>query len=138
MDQPSMALLVPIYLASAAILSFVVIALVLLFRMRRQIERVVVAVEEVKTEVIPLAEDARVVLGSLRTLSEKAEWNLSEVGHMLANARRWSDWAGGVGERVGAVVKPPVRVVSRRLHGLFAGVRTFMTVMFHGGSHERK
>ena len=138
MTQLPIELLLPVYLASGAILAFVVIALILLFRMRRQIERVVMAVEECRTELIPLAQDARVVMSNLRDLSEKAQWGVAEVENMIEKAQWVYGWPGRLGHRVAAAVKPPVSVMNRKLHGLLTGVRTFVTVMLHGGTHERK
>jgi len=136
MMQSPMALLMAVYLASGPILAFVVITLTLLFRMRRQLERVVLAVEECKAELIPLARDARVVMGNLRDLSGRARWGLDEIDNLIDKARGWSGWAGHVGERVGAAVKSPVRAMSRKLHALLTGVKAFATVISHGGNHE--
>ena len=109
MTQSPNDLLLPAYLASGAILVFVLVALFVLFRIRRQLERVVAAVEECRSELIPLARDARVVMGDLRDISEKTRSGVAEVD-----------------------------VMKRKLRGLLTGVKTFVTVMLHGGTHERK
>lgn len=132
MTQSPNDLLLPAYLASGAILVFVLVTLYLLYRIRQQLERVVAAVEECRSELIPLARDARVVMGDLRDMSEKARWGVAEVEIMIEKARWWYGWRSHLGHTLGAAVKPQVDVMKRKLRGLLTGVKTFVTVMFTG------
>jgi uncharacterized protein YoxC len=109
-QQIPMALQAALYAGSVAIVVMVAFLIVLLLQFRRQIERVVRAVDELKVEVIPLAKETRIVVGTLRDLSEQVQERWLEVKGILDMARSWSQRASHLVEGIGCVV----RALSRR------------------------
>jgi len=104
----------------------VAVLIVLLLQFRRQIERVVRAVEVLKAEVTPLAQETRVVVERLRELSGRVQGQWVEVERIIDTARTWSQRANHLVEGIGSVVEPPILGASRKIHIFRKGLETFV------------
>jgi hypothetical protein len=113
-----LALQIVLYLVAAVIVAFVAIALPLLFQVRRQIDRMAAAVEEMKSETVPLARESRELVDELRGLSGRANRLVAEVG---------------------SVVEPPLLASSLGFRLIRTGVTTFVRALWNGArDQERK
>ena len=115
-----------LYAGSIAIIVLVAVLTVLLLQFRRQIERVVRAVEVLKAEVTPLAQETRVVVERLRELSGRVQGQWVEVERIIDTARTWSQRANHLVEGIGSVVEPPILGASRKIHIFRKGLETFV------------
>ena len=115
-----------LYAGSIAIIVLVAVLIVLLLQFRRQIERVVRAVEVLKAEVSPLAQETRVVVERLRELSGRVQGQWVEVERIIDTARTWSQRANHLVEGIGSVVEPPILGASRKIHIFRKGLETFV------------
>jgi hypothetical protein len=107
-----------LYLVAAVIVAFVAIALPLLFQVRRRIDRMAAAVEEMKSETVPLARESRELVEELRGLSGRANRLVAEVG---------------------SVVEPPLLASSLGFRLIRTGVTTFVRALWNGArDQERK
>jgi uncharacterized protein YoxC len=125
-QQLPTALQAALYVGSVAIIVLVAVLVVLLLQFRRQIERVVRAVEDLKAEVNPLAQETRVVVERLRDLSGRVQRRWMEVEGIIDRARTWSQRAYHLVEGIGSVVEPPILAASRNIHILRKGMETFV------------
>lgn len=80
-----------------------------LLQARKQLERLVGAIEELKDEVKPLAQETRVVVERLRDLSGRAQEQWMEVEGIIDTARLWSERANHLVEEIGAWNRPSSR-----------------------------
>ena len=127
--QLSVALRVTLYVASLAIVVAVPVLVGLLLQFRRQLERVVAAVEELETEMKPLAQETRVVVKRLRDLTGRAQEQWTEVEGIVDAARHWSERANRLVEEVGDAVEPPILAATRGIRLLRRGLETFVQVL---------
>jgi len=128
-QQLPAALQVALYVGSAAIIALATVLMVLLFQFRRQIERVVRAVEELKDEVNPLARETRVVMERLGDLSGRVRGQWMEVEGIIDTARIWSQRVNHWVEGIGSIVEPPILAASRNVYILRKGLETFVRVL---------
>jgi mannitol-specific phosphotransferase system IIBC component len=115
--QLPVALQVVLYVVSAAIVVFVVVAIPLLFRLQRQLERAVSSIEEIKTETKPLARETRELVDELRGLSGRASRIVDEVG---------------------SVVEPPLLASSMGFRLIRTGVKTFVRALWNGTREQQR
>lgn len=124
-QQLPTALQATLYAGSIAFIALVAVLIAILLQLRRQIERVVRAVEDVQAQVRPLAQETRVVVENLRDLSARVHRQWVEVERIVETARSW--WH--VVEGIGSVMATPVVAARRNIHifriGLEAFVRAF-------------
>lgn len=125
-QQLPLALQVALYVASLAIVFSVLVVVGMLFRFRKQLERIVVAVEELEAEMQPLAKETRVVVKRLHDLSGRAQEQWMEVEGIIGTARHWSERANHLVEEVGAAVEPPIFAATRGIRLLGKGLEAFV------------
>ena len=128
-QQLPTALQAALYVGSVAIIVLVTVLIVLLLQFRRQIERIVRAVEDLKSEVTPLAQETRVVVENLRELSGRVQEQWKEVEKIVDTARIWSQRANHLVDEIGSVVEPPIFAASRNIQILRAGLATFVRAL---------
>jgi hypothetical protein len=100
-----------LYVATAAIVAFVAVAIPLIVRLQRQLERVVASIEDIKSELKPLARETRELVGELQGLSGRAHRLVDEVGSM---------------------VEPPLLASSLGFRLIGTGVATFVRALWNG------
>jgi hypothetical protein len=100
-----------LYIVAASIVAFVAIAVPLLIRLQRQIDRMAAAVELMKSETVPLAKETRELVEELRGLSGRANRLVNEVG---------------------SVVEPPLLASSLGFRLIRTGVATFVRALWNG------
>jgi len=130
-QQLPAALQAALYVASFAVVVSAVVLVGVLFHFRRQLERLVGAVEELKAEMTPLAQETRVVVARLRDLSERAQEQWKEVEGIIDTARRWSGRADRLVEEIGDAVEPPIVAAARGIRRLRRGLEVFTTVLLN-------
>ena len=128
-QQLPTALQAALYAGSVAIIVLAAVLIVLLLQFRRQLERIVRAVEELKAEVNPLAQETRVVVERLRDLSGRVQEQWKEVEKIIYTARIWSQRANHLVDEIGSVVEPPIFAASRNIQILRAGLVTFVRAL---------
>jgi len=109
--QLPIALQVALYAASIAIVVLAVVLLSSLLRFKRQLERVVTAMESFETEILPLARESRLAIQRLRDLSDKTQ-----------------DMVGAAGD----LLLPPVRAINRTSRLVQTVAATFVQALWNG------
>jgi len=122
---------VALYAASLAVVVFVSITCGALFHFRKQLERLVRAVEEVKAEMTPLAHETRLLVNRLHDLSGRIQGQWSEVEEIIETARHWSERANRVVEGIGAVATLPVLAATDGIRRLRRGIGVFVQVLLN-------
>ena len=123
------ALQTALYAGSVAMIVLVTVLLIRLRQFRRQIERAVRAVEELKAEVNPLVQETRVVVERLRDLSRRVQGQWMEVERIIDTARAWSQLENHLFEGIGSVVEPPILAASRNFLFLRKSLDTFVRAL---------
>jgi methyl-accepting chemotaxis protein len=124
-QQIPMALQAVLYMGSISITLLVAVLIVQLLRFRRQTERVVRAVEELKAEVDPLVQETRIVVESLKDLSARAQRQWIEVEEIIDTAQNWTQRVNQLVEGIGSVM-PPIAAAILNIQTLRKGLRTFV------------
>ena len=130
-QQLPMALQVALYAGSVAIVVLATVLIALLLQVRRQIERVVRAVEDLKAEVNPLVQEARVIMEGLRRLSGRVQGRWMEVENAMDTAKTWSKRVNHLVAGVGSMVQLPILAASLNVTFLRKGLETFVRVLFN-------
>jgi len=138
-QQLPAALQAALYVGSAAIVVLAAALMVLLLQFRRQIECVVRAVEELKAEMTPLAQETRIVVEQLHDLTRRVQWRWREVESVIDTALAWSQRANHLVEGIGSVVEPPIFAMSRNIQILRIGLATFVRALLNRRrQHQQK
>ncbi len=125
-QQLPTALQAALYAGSIASIVLVAMVIAMLLQFHRQIERVVRAVEDLKAEVKPLAQETRVVVENLRDLSERVHRQWVEVEGILERARSWWQRAGHLVQGISCVMAPPIIAARHNIHILRRGLEGFV------------
>ena len=125
-QQLPTALQAALYVGSIAFIALVAVLIAMLLQFRRQIERVVQAVEDVKAQVKPLAQETRVVVENLRDLSARVDRQWVEVERIIETARSWWQRADYLVEGISSVMAPPIVAARRNVHILRIGLEAFV------------
>ena len=110
-----MALQVALYTAALGIVVLTAAVVYFAVRLKKQLERVVTAVETFETEIVPLARESRVAVTHVRDLS---------------------DLLGRVVGTVGDLVVPPVRAVNTTSRVIQTAATTFVQSLWNGQSRR--
>lgn len=131
MDQQlPTALQAVLYAGSIAVIVLSAVLVVLLLRFRSQVERAVRAIEELRTELHPLARETRVLVEGLHDLSARVKGQWAEVESIVDTARSWSRRANHLVEELGSMVEPSVQAASRNVRILRSGFGAFLKALF--------
>lgn len=125
-QQLPTALQAALYVGSIAIIVLVAMLIVMLLQFRRQIERVVRAVEDLKAEVKPLARETRVVVENLRDLSARVQRQWVELEEIIETTRFWWQRANHLVEGISSVVAPPIVAARASIHILQRCLEAFV------------
>jgi hypothetical protein len=113
----STALLVVLYAAGAAIIALAIVLMNVLLSLRKQLDRVVVALEHAEAEITPLAREARIVVYRLGNLTDQTQ---------------------RIVEGAGSVVMPPVIAARRAIDIVRAGASAFVSALVKGRPRPSK
>ena len=127
----SMALQIALMVAAAAFVALVACLIPVVLKAQRQLDRLVLTVEQLKTDLDVLVVESRELMQNMNSLVERADGRLQEVGQIVGTARLWKDRAERVVGAVGAVIEPPVFALARNA-GLFRiGAAALLRVLSH-------
>jgi len=121
-QQLPTALQATLYVGSIAFIALVAVLIAMLLQLRRQIERVVRAVEDVKAEVKPLAQETRVLVANLQNLSARVNRQWVEVERISQTVRSWWNLVEGIS----SVMAPPIVAARRKINILRIGLEAFV------------
>jgi len=121
-QQLPTALQATLYVGSIAFIALVAVLIAMLLQFRRQIERVVRAVEDVKAEVKPLAQETRVLVANLQDLSARVNRQWVEVERISQTVRSWWNLVEGIS----SVMAPPIVAARRKINILRIGLEAFV------------
>jgi len=122
---------VALYAASLAVVVIVSALCWALFHFRKQLERLVRAVEEVKAEITPLAHETRLLVSRLHDLSGRIQGQWSEVEEIIETTRHWSERANHVVEGILAITTLPVLAATDGIRRLLRGFGVFVQVLLN-------
>ena len=127
----SLALQIALMVAAAAFVALVACLIPVVLRAQRQLDRLVLTVEQLKGDLDILVVESRELMRNVNSLVERADGRLHEVEQIVSTARLWKDRAERVVSAVGAVIEPPVFALARNA-GLFRiGAATLLRILSH-------
>jgi len=127
--QLPVALQIALYAASIGIVVFVVGLLVGVLYIKKQIDRVIESVENLKSTIEPLMQETRVAVEQIRSLTERIHEGWLAMENALSTVRGWGREANRMIERSANVVATPVRAASEKARVLMKGMQTFFQVL---------
>lgn len=127
--QLPVALQIALYVAAGGIIVFVVGLAIAVFYLKKQIDRVVDSVENLKAMVEPLAQETRIAVEKIRTLTARVQEKWLAVESLLETVRDWGRQANRLVEKSTNVVTAPVQAATQRVQILMKGMQTFFHVL---------
>ncbi len=127
----SAALQVALFVASTAFVVLVACLIPVVFRVQRQVERLVLAVGEVKADLDVLVDEGRELVRNVNTLVAQANNRLQEVEEVVSTVRQWKGRAERVVNAIGVVVEAPVFRLARNMDLVRIGVTAVLRVLSH-------
>jgi len=123
--------------ASAAIVVLVACLVPVLFLARRQLKQLALTAENMKITLESLIIDSRELVRNVRLLSERANLQLENVGHVVQTVHQWTERADRLVNELGSVVEPPVVSLVRNVNLLRMGVTTFLQCLLHRDQEDQ-
>ena len=114
----STALQVALFLASLAVIVFVMFFIPVCIMMYLQILRVIRQVEELKSEVRALVRDSQATLQNINHLTHRAHMQMEELEKVVRTVGAWSDRANRIVEEIGDVIEAPILTAARFITAL--------------------
>ena len=133
----SAALQVALFVASVAFIVLVACLIPIAFQMRRKLEQLVIAAEELKGKAQALVEDSHEMVRNVTELSKRANEELDEVSRVVQTARQWTERVDRLVNEVGSAIEPPVHSMVRNMNLFRTGVTTFLQVLLHRNQHNQ-
>ena len=122
--------------ASISIVVCSVVALIVLFQLRKKANRVVEICEALKGEFQPLAAHMHSLLEKMHEISWSVQQDLKEVEELMHAARSWAQRAGHLASEVGSAVGSPVVSAGHKVSMVSRGISAFMRTLFHRGNGD--
>ena len=133
----STALQVALFVASLAFIVLVGCLIPIVFQVRRKLEQLVAATEELKIKAQALVEDSHEMVRNVTELSKRANQQLDEVSRVVQTARQWAERADRLVNEVGSAIEPPVHSLVRNMNLFRTGIATFLQVLSHRNQHNQ-
>ena len=109
----SMALQIAQFLASVAVVAFVVFLIPVLIGLREHAARALRELEELKSDVRLLVQDSRSMVQNVNNLTSRAQLQMDEVDKLLRLVRGWSERTDRVVNEVGVLVEGQLLTATR-------------------------
>ena len=129
---------IALFLASTAIVIFVVFCIPAMLRLCQDARRIMHALAELKTEASLLVQDSRKLLHNITEVTARAQQQCDDVGHVIQTVRGWTERVDHVVEEVGAVLEPPILKAARNALIIRRGVMTFFETFLKRNHHNSK
>ena len=104
---------VALFLASLAIVVFVVFFIPIFIMMCSQLARVVRQIEDLRTEVKLLVRDSQTMVQNINNLTSHARQQMEDVDKAVHAVRSWTARANRIVEEIGDVVEAPILTATR-------------------------
>jgi len=133
------ALQIALFLASVAIVVFVIASLAALVHLRKNLDQTTKTLDELKSDVKLLVADTHKLVTNVNDLTDRAHRQLADIEHVVSTVRNWSDRTNRIVTEVGAALEPPLLTVAKNVTLFRAGLGAFLQVLFHRiQQHHRK
>jgi len=120
-----MPLQIALFLASVAVVVFVVMCVPAMLQLRKHATRMAQTLAELKAEVSLLVQDSRKLVDNVNDLSTRANQQCDDVEAVIQTVRGWTDRVDHVVEEVGTALEPPILTAARNAQIFRKGVAKF-------------
>ena len=121
------ALQIALILASVSVVVFVAVLIPALLGLRKQFADAACELAELKTEVMLLVQDSRMMVQNVNQLSTQAQQQIGEVEQSLRVLRGWLDRADHLVHQAGDLIEGPIFTGARILNGLGTLLQAWLT-----------
>ena len=125
----SVALQVAFFLASVAIVTFVLFTIPLFIVLGKYIARAARELEELKSDVRLLIQESRNAVQNVNNLAMRVQQQMDEVDKMVRMARAWGERANRVAEEVGEAVESPIFILNRMVSIVRKGLGSLSDIL---------
>ncbi|MGD1020938.1 MAG: DUF948 domain-containing protein [Verrucomicrobiia bacterium] len=132
----SIPLQIALFLASVAIVIFVVVCIPAILQLRQQAARMSQTLAELKAEVSLLVQDGRRLLYNVNELSTRAHQQCDDVERVIQTVRGWTERVDRVVEEVGTVLEPPILTAARNARIFRKGIAVFFETFLNRNRHQ--
>lgn len=116
--------------------AFVICFIPVVWHLRRQVDRVIEAAEEMKSDVHNMLRETRALIHTVTELAGRINGQMEEleaIAHML---RQWVERVDRLTRAVGSVVEPPVLAIGRQANIFRSGATAFLRALIHPSHHH--
>jgi hypothetical protein len=115
---------------SATVIALAMLVLVgVLLHLRAHLGRIVKVVEELEAELLPLAQETRVLVRQMGDISGRVQQQWTHAEQIVGTARSWVGRADRLAELIGSTVEPPLMAASDGVRRLARGLETFVQAL---------
>ena len=132
----STALQVALFIASVAFTVLMVCLIPIVFRIWRQVEKLVGTSDRLHEKLHVLVEDSRELVRHMTQFSKLANQQLDDMSQITHTVRQWSERADRLVDEVGSAIEPPVHSFVRNINLFRTGVTTFFEFLLHRNHHN--
>jgi uncharacterized protein YoxC len=133
----SAALQVILFLASLAFIVLVGCIIFIAFQVLRQLQHLVLTVEQLKANMQVLLEDSRELVRNVNELAKRANQQMDDMGKVVRTVQQWTERGDRLVNEVGSAIEPPVFSLVQNLNLLRAAVTTFLKVLLHPHQYKQ-
>lgn len=134
----STALEVALFLASVAVVILVGCLIPFLFQLRKNVEEMKRATDDLGSELKPLVQETRTLVQNLNQISTRAQDQMDEVEHVVKTVRAWSERADRVVGEVASAVEPPLLNAARNVKAFRKGFSVFLDFLMHRNNQTKR
>lgn len=120
-----MPLQIALFLASVAIVIFVMVCIPVMLQLRNQAVQAAQSLAELKAEVSLLVQDSRKMLAGVHDLAVRVHAQVADAEQVLQAVRGWTTRVDRVVEEVGAAIAPPILTAARNFQVVYKGIAKF-------------
>jgi uncharacterized protein YoxC len=123
----------------AASFAFVVLVACLIpavFRAQRQLEKLVLTIQETRADLDVLVEESRGLVRNVNALVTRANAGMKDAHEVVSAVRTWKNRVDRMVSAVGAIVEPPVFALARNVSFLRLGVAATLRALSHNNHRD--
>ena len=135
-NEMAMPLQIALFLASIAIVIFVVMCIPAMLQLRKHAEQMSQTLAELRAEIALLVQDSRTMLHNVNELSTRANRQFDDVAQVIQTVRGWTERADRVVAEIGSVVEPPILTVARNAQIFRRGIAKFFETFLNRNQQQ--
>lgn len=125
------ALQIALLVASVSFVALVACLIPVVFRAQRQLEKLVLTIQEARADLDVLVEESRVLVRNVNTLVTRANGGMKDVEEVVGAVRTWKNRVDRMVNAVATIVEPPLFALAGNVSLIRMGVTATLRALSH-------